>query len=182
VEKSLCGWFVKFIFRIRPQFARSLPSLGIECGDLLIGEPRKKAATGELALARCRQSAFLGHWWAKHGLRELRIENETIPGELTARRSREPHREGVMTKLEAYLKAKGIKPAHVALHSEYSRQHLLRVRMGRMADPEMHSGDSSSLPPPCLRGREGLGPLRPGMIMSRRFNNYRPTFICLCLH
>ena len=37
-----------------------------------------------------------------------------------------------MTKLEADLKAKGIKPAHLALHSEYSRQHLLRVRMGRM--------------------------------------------------
>ena len=37
-----------------------------------------------------------------------------------------------MTKLEAYLKAKGIKPAHLALASEYSRQHLLRVRMGRM--------------------------------------------------
>ena len=37
-----------------------------------------------------------------------------------------------MTKLEAYLKAKGIKPAHLALHSEYSRQHLLRIRMGRM--------------------------------------------------
>jgi hypothetical protein len=37
-----------------------------------------------------------------------------------------------MTRLEAFLKAKGIKPAHLAIHSEYSRQHLLRVRMGRM--------------------------------------------------
>lgn len=37
-----------------------------------------------------------------------------------------------MTKLEAFIKARGIKPAHLALHSEYSRQHLLRVRMGRM--------------------------------------------------
>jgi predicted transcriptional regulator len=37
-----------------------------------------------------------------------------------------------MTKLEAFIKAKGIKPAHLALHSEYSRQHLLRIRMGRM--------------------------------------------------
>jgi predicted transcriptional regulator len=37
-----------------------------------------------------------------------------------------------MTKLEAFIKAKGIKPAHLALHSEYSRQHLLRVRTGRM--------------------------------------------------
>jgi hypothetical protein len=37
-----------------------------------------------------------------------------------------------MTKLEAFIKAKGIKPVHLALHSEYSRQHLLRIRMGRM--------------------------------------------------
>jgi hypothetical protein len=37
-----------------------------------------------------------------------------------------------MTKLEAFIKAEGIKPAHLALHSEYSRQHLLRIRMGRM--------------------------------------------------
>jgi predicted transcriptional regulator len=37
-----------------------------------------------------------------------------------------------MTKLEAFIKAKGIKPAHLALHAEYSRQHLLRIRMGRM--------------------------------------------------
>jgi hypothetical protein len=37
-----------------------------------------------------------------------------------------------MTKLEAFIKAKGIKPAHLALNSEYSRQHLLRIRMGRM--------------------------------------------------
>jgi SOS-response transcriptional repressor LexA len=69
----------ELVFRYRG----SLPSFGIECGDLLIVEPRKKAATGELVLARCGQSAFLGHWWAKNGLRELRIENETISGELT---------------------------------------------------------------------------------------------------
>ncbi len=37
-----------------------------------------------------------------------------------------------MTKLEAFLKSRGIKPAHLAVHSEYSRQHLLRIRMGRM--------------------------------------------------
>jgi predicted transcriptional regulator len=37
-----------------------------------------------------------------------------------------------MTKLEAFIKAKGIKPARLAQESEYSRQHLLRVRMGRM--------------------------------------------------
>ena len=37
-----------------------------------------------------------------------------------------------MTKLEAFLKSRGIKPAHLAVESGYSRQHLLRVRMGRM--------------------------------------------------
>jgi hypothetical protein len=37
-----------------------------------------------------------------------------------------------MTKLEAFIKAKGIKPVHLAQYSEYSRQHLLRIRMGRM--------------------------------------------------
>lgn len=37
-----------------------------------------------------------------------------------------------MTKLERYLKSRGIKPAHLARESGYSRQHLFRVRMGRM--------------------------------------------------
>ena len=37
-----------------------------------------------------------------------------------------------VTKLEEYLKRRGIKPAHLARESGYSRQHLLRVRMGRM--------------------------------------------------
>lgn len=36
------------------------------------------------------------------------------------------------TRLETYLKSKGIKPAHLARESGYSRQHLLRIRMGRM--------------------------------------------------
>ena len=36
------------------------------------------------------------------------------------------------TKLERYLKARGIKPKHLAYECGYSRQHLLRVRMGRM--------------------------------------------------
>ena len=36
------------------------------------------------------------------------------------------------TRLERYLKLKGIKPAHLARESGYSRQHLLRVRTGRM--------------------------------------------------
>jgi SOS-response transcriptional repressor LexA len=62
----------ELVFRYRG----SLPSLGIESGDLLIVEPRKRAATGELVLARCGGNAFIGRWWAKHGLRELR-EPET---------------------------------------------------------------------------------------------------------
>lgn len=38
------------------------------------------------------------------------------------------------TRLEKFLKSRGIKPAHLARESGYSRQHLLRIRMGRM-DP-----------------------------------------------
>ena len=37
-----------------------------------------------------------------------------------------------MTKLETFIKKRGIKPAHLARESGYSRQHLLRIRMGRM--------------------------------------------------
>jgi len=38
------------------------------------------------------------------------------------------------TRLERFLKSRKIKPAHLARESGYSRQHLLRIRMGRM-DP-----------------------------------------------
>lgn len=37
-----------------------------------------------------------------------------------------------MTKLERFLKSRRIKPAHLARESGYSRQHLLRLRKGRM--------------------------------------------------
>jgi predicted transcriptional regulator len=37
-----------------------------------------------------------------------------------------------MTKLEAFITSREIKPAHVALRSGYSRQHLLRIRKGEM--------------------------------------------------
>ncbi len=40
--------------------------------------------------------------------------------------------ETLSTRLEVFLKSRGIKPAHLARESGYSRQHLLRVRMGRM--------------------------------------------------
>lgn len=36
------------------------------------------------------------------------------------------------TRLEKFLKSRRIKPAHLAKESGYSRQHLLRIRMGRM--------------------------------------------------
>jgi hypothetical protein len=36
-----------------------------------------------------------------------------------------------MTKLEQYLKANAIKPAHLAAKSGYSRQHILRLRQGQ---------------------------------------------------
>lgn len=36
------------------------------------------------------------------------------------------------TRFETFLKSRGIKPAHLARESGYSRQHLLRIRMGRM--------------------------------------------------
>jgi predicted transcriptional regulator len=38
----------------------------------------------------------------------------------------------MLTRLETFLKSRGIKPAHLARESGYSRQHLLRIRMGRM--------------------------------------------------
>lgn len=36
------------------------------------------------------------------------------------------------TRLETFLKSRGIKPAHLARESGYSRQHLLRIRLGKM--------------------------------------------------
>jgi len=48
--------------------------------------------------------------------------------------SDEPQEESVSraTRLESFLRSQGIKPAHLAREAGYSRQHLLRVRMGRM--------------------------------------------------
>jgi len=37
-----------------------------------------------------------------------------------------------ITRLESFIKSRGIKPAHLARESGYSRQHLLRIRTGRM--------------------------------------------------
>lgn len=35
-------------------------------------------------------------------------------------------------KLERFLRSRGIKPAHLARESGYSRRHLLRIRLGRI--------------------------------------------------
>ncbi len=40
--------------------------------------------------------------------------------------------EANMTKLEAFLKRKRIKPLHLARESRYSRPWLLKIRMGRV--------------------------------------------------
>ncbi len=37
-----------------------------------------------------------------------------------------------MTKLELFIQSRKLKPSHVAKHAGYSRQHLLRIRMGKM--------------------------------------------------
>lgn len=39
---------------------------------------------------------------------------------------------GTPTPLERFIRSHGIKPAHLARESGYSRQHLLRLRFGRM--------------------------------------------------
>jgi hypothetical protein len=54
----------------------------MEPGDLLIVEPRSTAATGELVLASLGKTAYVGNWWAKHGLRELRSSNLALTGKL----------------------------------------------------------------------------------------------------
>ena len=36
------------------------------------------------------------------------------------------------TRLETFIKSRGIKPAYLARESGYSRQHLLRIRLGTM--------------------------------------------------
>jgi hypothetical protein len=43
-----------------------------------------------------------------------------------------PQKSNRITPLETFIRRRGIKPAHLARESGYSRQHLLRIRMGRM--------------------------------------------------
>ncbi|HXH91107.1 MAG TPA: hypothetical protein VNN25_05965 [Thermoanaerobaculia bacterium] len=51
-------------------------------GDLLVIEPRSTAATGELVVATRGKNAYVGHWWAKHGRKELlEHPNKHLTGE-----------------------------------------------------------------------------------------------------
>jgi predicted transcriptional regulator len=45
-------------------------------------------------------------------------------------------RNTVVTKLEMFLKRKGIKPLHLATKSGYTRQWLVKIRMGRVKATE----------------------------------------------
>src|SRR5947207_2248051 len=49
----------------------SLAELDVSEGDLLIVEPKRKAHTGELVIAVLAEQVFVGHWWAKHGRRDV---------------------------------------------------------------------------------------------------------------
>lgn len=49
----------------------SLAEFDVSEGDLLIVEPKKKAHTGELVIAVLAEQLFVGHWWAKHGRRDV---------------------------------------------------------------------------------------------------------------
>jgi hypothetical protein len=63
------------------RFRGSLPDLGLSDGDLLVAEPRRSAACGELVIASAGGDFFIGHWWKKHGLRQLRFDSEIQEGE-----------------------------------------------------------------------------------------------------
>lgn len=49
----------------------SLAEFDVSEGDLLIVEPKTKAHTGELVIAVLAEQTFVGHWWAKHGRRDV---------------------------------------------------------------------------------------------------------------
>jgi SOS-response transcriptional repressor LexA len=49
----------------------SLAEFDVLEGDLLIVEPKTKAHTGELVIAVLAEQMFVGHWWAKHGRRDV---------------------------------------------------------------------------------------------------------------
>ena len=61
-----------------------------------------------------------------------RIRELFVKAELIGEEHADSTRARRATKLEAFLRSRGIKPAHLACESGYSRQHLLRIRMGKM--------------------------------------------------
>jgi hypothetical protein len=64
----------ELLYRVRrvPGFSR---------GNILIVEPRSTAATGELVIAMKGPRVYVGRWWAKHGLRQVRVDDgEVIDG------------------------------------------------------------------------------------------------------
>lgn len=63
---------------------------------------------------------------------ELQLPTEQRTHAVTQRSpARSPQRHGT-TKLESFIKCRGIKPATLARESGYTREYLLRVRMGRL--------------------------------------------------
>jgi SOS-response transcriptional repressor LexA len=49
----------------------SLSEFEVSKGDLLIVEPKRKTDTGEFVIAVLAEQMFVGHWWAKHGRRDV---------------------------------------------------------------------------------------------------------------
>lgn len=49
----------------------SLAEFDVSERDFLIVEPKKKAHTGELVIAALAEQMFVGHWWTKHGRRDV---------------------------------------------------------------------------------------------------------------
>lgn len=49
----------------------SLAEFDVLEGDLLIVESKRKPHTGELVIAILAEQMFVGHWWAKHGRRDV---------------------------------------------------------------------------------------------------------------
>lgn len=48
-------------------------------GTYAIAELRDSAATGELVLALFKDKIYVGRWWAKHGTRELVVDEALEP-------------------------------------------------------------------------------------------------------
>jgi hypothetical protein len=58
---------------------------GFRKGDILVVQPRNRAMTGELVLGVLGGRVYVGHWWRKHGLKQLRVEGgETLEGVVIA--------------------------------------------------------------------------------------------------